>query len=710
VELPERLRWLASGRFLRLLSALAASAVLAAMLYNAIAIDRVPPTFTVQVSDTTKGSLAMTLTSIDINFSENVQRETAESAFSMTAVAPGLPPVPGTFHWQGNMEFIFTPASKLPLSTKFHVHEGAGVEDTAGNAQSGTQDIDFTTVGPPSVAAIAPAADAQSVPVDSSIRITFDRSMDPQKVIEGLTLKPDITYQASWNGPVLTLDPTLSMNYGTVYTVAIGDPALDTDGTKLPPYTVSFTTVAIGLQVTALIPAPNVNGVSIHSQIAVAFDTPIDPASIAGAITVSPAVPGTTKVVSLAANGGLLSSATNTPAASATATNAFATSSPATGAPATGAPTVLVFTPDGPLEPQTTYSVTLSSTVKRLDGQVDEGKTWRFITGEPAVNALNQIAFISNRSGVDNVWLMNPDGSNQHEVTSELAPVSGYDISGDGTTIAYGAGGVVKMMSVSGANLTTLTPAGNFEYAPTITPDGTGVMVGRRDANNTDMGYWQYPLISGGEVKQVATDGAPGPGSVQLRPTGPAGLPGMTAWAPRAALTPDGKTMLFVRGADEGVEIVDTTGAAGPIKLSLRGDSRPVWNQTDGAFYMAASNDQGATWGCWRVTPTGAMSGCGLATTDMAEAARALALIVKYTDGSYHLAYTAVAGQPWTLLTYDPSFAEAAPAFSPSGTALVFARVGSQSTGVSAGIWTINVDGTELTILSTDGISPRWVP
>jgi len=104
------------------------------------------------------------------------------------------------------------------------------------------------------------------------------------------------------------------------------------------------------------------------------------------------------------------------------------------------------------------------------------------------------------------------------------------------------------------------------------------------------------------------------------------------------------------------------------------------------------------------------MSGCGLATTDMAEAARALALIVKYTDGAYHLAYTSVAGQPWTLLTYDPSFAEAAPAFSPSGTAVVFGRVGSQSTGVSAGIWTINVDGTELTILSTDGTQPRWVP
>jgi hypothetical protein len=53
---------------------------------------------------------------------------------------------------------------------------------------------------------------------------------------------------------------------------------------------------------------------------------------------------------------------------------------------------------------------------------------------------------------------MNPDGSNQREVTSELAPVTGYDISGDGLTIAYAAGGVVKKMSIAGANPTTLTP------------------------------------------------------------------------------------------------------------------------------------------------------------------------------------------------------------------------------------------------------------
>ena len=69
------------------------------------------------------------------------------------------------------------------------------------------------------------------------------------------------------------------MQYGTKYTLTIGDPAVDTDGTRLlQDYVTTFTTVSIGLRATALIPASKVAGVSIHSQIAVIFDGPLDPA------------------------------------------------------------------------------------------------------------------------------------------------------------------------------------------------------------------------------------------------------------------------------------------------------------------------------------------------------------------------------------------------------------------------------------------------
>ena len=688
VELPNRLGLLKSGRFLRLVSAIGALALLGGILYNATLVDRLPPTCTIQVSSLTSNGLARTLTSINVSFSEAVRKDTAEGAFSMTEQVAGTPKIAGTFHWQGN-KLIFTPSAKLPLSTKFHAHVAAGVQDVAGNTQGGSQDIDFTTVGAPTVASVVPATGSPAVPVDQPIQITFDREMDTQKVVAGLTLEPAITYQASWNGPTLTLKPAAPLEYATTYTVKIGDPAVDTDGTKLLPYSTSFKTVGIGLRVTTLIPAPNTAGVSVDSQIAVVFDAPIDPTSIAGAITVTPPVTGSIAAISLPDD--------RTPVSKATPT------------PATSAANVLVFTPDHGLQPDTTYFVTLSSTVKKADGQVASGRTWTFITGVPPANALNQIAFISPRSGVDNLWLMNPDGSNQRQVTAELVPVSGYDISGDGMTIAYGAGGVVKKLSLSADTVTTLTSAGNFEYAPTITPDGSGVVLARHGPDGSDRGYWL--VTNGADTGQLTPSGAPVLGSVGSVATGAAGDPGTSPWASRAAFTSDGSIMLLVLGGSGGLELVDMTGAGNPaIKVNLQGNSRPVWMQIDSAFYVVGSSDGGATWSNWRVALTGAATRVGPAASDLASSGSNMAVIANAADGSSHVSYFSLTGGPTTNLTDDPSFRESVPSFAPDGSAVVFGRVVSRSPGVSAGIWKVNVDGTGLTNLSTDGYAPRWVP
>jgi hypothetical protein len=679
---------LKSGRFLRLISALAAFALLGAILYNAIMVDRLPPTCTIQVSSTTSAGLARTLTSINVSFSEGVKKDTAEGAFSMTEQVSGTPTkIPGTIHWQG-LKLIFTPSAKLPLSTKFHVHVAPGVQDTAGNVQEGTADIDFTTVGSPTVASVTPASGVNGVPVDQSIAITFDREMDTQKVVAGLTLEPPITYQASWNGLVLTLKPAVPLDYATTYTVKIGDPAVDQDGSQLTPFSASFTTVGIGLRVTTMVPAPNTAGVSINSQIAVMFDAAIDPTSIAGAITITPSVSGSTVVAALPDDRNPTNKATPTAAGS-------------------GA-NVLEFIPDSPLQPNTTYFVTLSSTVKRTDGQVASGRTWTFITGVPPTNALNQIAFISPRSGVDNLWLMNPDGSNQREVTAELVPVSGYDVSGDGMTVAYSAGGIVKKMSLNSDSVATLTSSGNFEYAPAITPDGTGVIVGRRGPDGTDKGYW---LVSGSDTRQVAPAGAPGLGSVAPAASGATVDPGTTQWSPRAAFTSDGSTMLLVSGADGGVQLIDMSGAGNsPIQVNLQGNSRPVWVQAAGAFYVVASDDHGATWSYWRITLTGSATKVGAAASDLTSSGTSLAMIARAPDGWSHVIYVSSAGATATALTNDPSFSESEPSFSPDGSAVVFGRTGSRSPGAWAGIWTVNFDGTGLTNLSTDGYAPRWIP
>ncbi len=693
VELPRRLGWLKSGRFLRLLSALTALAILAAILYNATMIDRVPPTYSIHVISTSAKGLAMTLTAIDVDFSKDVNHATAEAAFSIT------PNTQGSFHWQG-LKLIWTPSAKLPLSTDFRVHMAAGVQDRAGNVQGGTADLTFTTVGRPTVTAVSPTADQQPVQVDTSIQITFDRPMDPLNVAAGLKVEPSFTYEVSWNGPVLTLTPTSPLQYGTEYKLTIGDPAVDTDGTRLlRDYVTTFKTVSIGLRATALIPASKVAGVSIHSQIAVVFDGPLDPATASGAITITPPVSGSTKVATLPDDRTAPAAPTGTP--------------PATPAPTSAslASNVLVFTPDNPLAANTTYSVTTSATVRRTGGQAAPQQAWTFTTGEPPVNALNQIAFVSDHGGVANVWLMNPDGTNQREVTSELVPVNGFDVSGDGSTIAYGAGGVVKKMSISGDGLQILTAASNMEYAPTFTPDGTGLVVGRRDATGADLGYWRIPLISGTDPRQVVPEGAPNIGSTAISGDGLTTQPGLTGWAPRAAISQDGSTMLLVRGSDGAVVLADMSGANPPRSLNLVGDSRPVWVQNDSAFYVAGSADRGVTWANWRVAPDGSVTNVGPAVGDIdTSGTGALAFMVRANGGGTHVGYATAAGQPFKLLTNDPAFSETSPSFSPDGHMVVFGRVPAGNPTISAGIWIVKPDGSGLTSLATDGAYPRWLP
>ena len=54
----------------------------------------------------------------------------------------------------------------------------------------------------------------------------------------------------------------------------------------------SFTTVAAGLGVELVVPADGVAGIGVRTPIAIIFDGPIDPASVVGAIRITPEIGG----------------------------------------------------------------------------------------------------------------------------------------------------------------------------------------------------------------------------------------------------------------------------------------------------------------------------------------------------------------------------------------------------------------------------------
>ncbi len=691
-------------RWIETLVAVVAVVALGLVLFNATLVDRRPPSVSrISLSATASGDdhLAQTLTAIDLSFSEPVDRSSVEQRFRIE------PYVSGTFTWDRGTTAIFTPARKLPSATEFKVTVDPGFVDTAGNpAANPAGPFEFRTVGPPIVASMSPSSGATGVATNSVVELQFDRLMDTASVEAALAVAPPVPHTASWSGPNLTLSFSSPLSFATTYSVTVGSDAADTDGSHLAiPFSGAFTTVAAGLGVSAVVPADGVAGIGIRTPIAIMFDGPIDPASIAGSIRVTPDIGGDLRVVDRTSDAAI-------PAPSAVG----GASPPAAPASPPGAGSVLLFTPSGPLAQHTTYTVELAPIVTRAGdpGQVAAGRTWSFTTGGQTTSAQNQIAFQSDRGGVRNVWLMNPDGSNPRQITTELAPVSAYDVASDGRSLVFAAGGAVRQMRIDGTDLATLTGPGFVEYAPTLTPDGSSVLVGRRDVTGLDLGWWLEPLPGGsaaGPARQLLTSGAPPLDSAELTGDGLVPGPGVSPWASRASFDPTGQWLLL--GLPDGrvahLDLRSDEPEPAPVILDFSSpEGVPAWDAADVAFVVVGRAQAGD--GLIRVEPDGRGDTLLMPAVGPASVSAYGGIATLVAPAGQHIGYTALASKGPVALTSATDLFDRAPEFSPDGSTLLFGRVLAADPTRSAGIWLCGLDGRDLRQLSTDGADPRWLP
>jgi hypothetical protein len=672
-------------------SILLAIVALAVVLYNATLVDRRPPTIArVSLSATLNGDpmRALTLTAIDIQFSEPVRQSSVESRFRID------PYVPGTLTWDGTMA-IFTPSTKLPDSTSFRVYVDAGFEDSAGNAATAGLDAwTFQTVGPPAVTQAQPADGASGVAVDGGVTLTFDRLMDTRTVEGAISMTPSAPLRAVWSGQSVLLMFDRPLAFGTEYRLTVGTGAAGTDGTRLAkPFTTRFTTVTAGLRVKSTIPADGVSGVSVRSPIAVIFDAPIDPASIANALRITPAVQGDVRVVPLPLD---------------VATFPVAQPSPA-------GDQVLLFQPSGPLAAHTTYTITLGSVVGRPDApsQVAAGRTWTFTTGQPATSGQNQIAFMSLRAGNRDVWLMNPDGSNPRQLTTGLAPVSGFDVTADGSRVAWSAGGIVTAMRIDGSDARAVTGDDAYEYGPRFTPDGRSVLVARRGRDGGDRGYWLVPAVDGAPpAKQALTSGAPPLASYLLEGDGIDAALETPAWAPRAAFDPTGRHVAIAT-PDGPLLVVDLGADARPAVTAtgVTAVAAPTWAAGANAFLVTGRRFGDTADAVYSVALDGTATRGPSGTGSTAVAPDGLiAFLADGAGGRTHVAVGRPAGGPASrTLTTTADLADRWPTFSPDGRSVLFGRVNRDGT-TSAGIWVVDAVLGEPQAIAPDGAYPRWLP
>lgn len=382
-------------------------------------------------------------------------------------------------------------------------------------------------------------------------------------------------------------------------------------------------------------PAQAAVSVSSRAPLRLRFNRPMDPASVERALTVTPAVPGRF----------------------------------------TWDANTLVFAPSEPWPLGGTVTVRLAGGRSRRGLPLLGGRTWSFTVGQ------RRLAYLSGQPYAD-LWALPVDEAGEPQrLTNQPLGIYDYDVSADGTTIAFTAlrddqGSDLRLLDLASGAVTDLVLCpGEACLSPAYSPDGRW------------LAYQRHPLLPG----LVEGDVTPGPSQIRLldltggaadRPIGDAG-----GRFPR--WSPDGR-----------LSYLDTTRAAIAVHDLATGAVTYVPN---------ASGDVG-TW-----TPDG--TAVVFAELVFPEQSNNPDGTEPATGTFYsYLVRVDVATNAVTPLSGDGPLDDASPSLAPSGAWLAFGRKTLRDNQWTPGrqLWLMRPDGTEPYALTDDPLynhsAFRWSP
>jgi len=247
----------------------------------------------------------------------------------------------------------FTPSSPLLGATTYTATITIGAKDVAGNPLTESRSWTFITVDntAPTVRTVSPGDSASGVAITSAVTVTFSEPMNASTITTttfnlrntgtGAPVAGTITYNAAANSATFT--PSAPLANGTNYTVTVTKGVTDIGGNPLAnQFTSTFTTAqpadVTRPTVVATAPRDSATGVATNTVVTATFNEPMDPTSI------------NSSTVRLTAQGG------------GAAVAGMVSYNPGTN--------TATFTPLTPLANFTTYTLTVTTGVKDVTGNM----------------------------------------------------------------------------------------------------------------------------------------------------------------------------------------------------------------------------------------------------------------------------------------------------------------------------------------------------
>ncbi|MEY2474746.1 MAG: TolB protein [Actinomycetota bacterium] len=303
-----------------------------------------------------------------------------------------------------------------------------------------------------------------------------------------------------------------------------------------------------------------------------------------------------------------------------------------------------------------------------------------------------QIAFISNRplgSGAPFLYVMDADGSDQHQVGAEIAWTPSW--SPDGRLVYQEApGGKLHVINADGTGLLTLTNGPGHDFHPSWSPDGSRIA---------------FTSDRDGEHQIYAVDAD---GSDQTR------LTTTTGYATQPDWSPDGSRLAFSRGSGTHTMHADGSGqvplVAAPANSPGNG---PKWSPDGTRFAVTAWVDAVGHIDVMRADGTRRSTVLTDATSPSWQPVTpATGRLVFHSPASGRPAlYTSNAdGSDTQPLFAQPEDAlEVYPAWSPDGSKVAFLSTRGNQELL---LWVANADGTDAREIGGDPglVQPAWSP